>query len=150
MLFLAIDCFEIGRFSYNSEDYYHTLLWMQEAMDRSKRENPPSVSEVDILEYLAFALYKQGNVKRALLATDRLYELNPKHSRAKGNIKWYEDELISDGVKKSEFRKFIPPLSNPRPADTLENHERNIFEALCRNEIPVVRFNLTSLTFYRV
>lgn len=139
-MFLAIDCFEIGRLSYNNEDYYHTLLWMQEAMDRSKQEESPTATEADILEYLAFALYKQGNVKRALLATDRLYELNPKHSRAKGNIKWYEDQLVTEGVKRSEFRRFIPALTNPRPVDNLENQERNIYEALCRNEVPVVSY----------
>jgi prolyl 4-hydroxylase len=59
---------------------------MQEAMDRSEKEDPPTATEANILEYLAFALFKQGNVKRALLATDRLYELNPKHPRAKGNL----------------------------------------------------------------
>lgn len=111
---------------------------MQESMERSKREDPSTADEANILEYLAFALYKQGNVKRALLATDRLYEIYPEHSRAKGNIKWYEDQLLSEGVKRTEFRKFIPALANARPVDNLENQERNIFEALCRNEVPVV------------
>ncbi|KAI6176956.1 Procollagen-proline 4-dioxygenase [Aphelenchoides bicaudatus] len=133
----AGDCFEIGRLSYNNEDYYHTLLWMQEAMEKSKTEDPPTATEVSILEYLAFALYKQGNVKRALLATDRLYELNPRHPRAKGNIKWYEDQLTDEGVKKADFRRFVPSITNKRPNDNLENQERDIFEALCRNEVPV-------------
>lgn len=44
-------------------------------MERSEKENPPAATEADILEYLAFALYKQGNVKRALLATERLYKI---------------------------------------------------------------------------
>uniref|UniRef100_A0A915DIP8 Fe2OG dioxygenase domain-containing protein n=1 Tax=Ditylenchus dipsaci TaxID=166011 RepID=A0A915DIP8_9BILA len=94
-------------------------MWMDEALDRLKREMPQTSSEADILEYLAFALYKQGNVKKALQVTDRLYEIAPDHPRAKGNIKWYEDH------------------GNPRPTDNLENSERNIYEALCRNEVPV-------------
>lgn len=57
----------------SAEDYYHTLLWMQEALERAEEDE--SISESEILEYLAFALYKQGNVKRALLSTDRLYEI---------------------------------------------------------------------------
>lgn len=154
---LAHDCFEIGRLAYNAEDYYHTLLWMQESMDRAEKENPPTATEADILEYLAFALYKQGNVKRALLATDRLYKictkpldftrafkricLDPGHPRAKGNIKWYEDQLLAEGVRQSEMRKNIPPLDNIRPADNLENTERTIYEALCRNEVPRVCAN---------
>uniref|UniRef100_A0A914NY93 Tetratricopeptide repeat protein n=1 Tax=Meloidogyne incognita TaxID=6306 RepID=A0A914NY93_MELIC len=81
------DCFEIGRIAYNEEDYFHSLLWMQEALDRVKREMPPSIAESEILEYLAFALFKQGNIKHALITTDRLYEIAPSHPRAKGNIK---------------------------------------------------------------
>jgi hypothetical protein len=64
-----------------------------------------------ISEYLAFALYKQGNLKQALITTDRLYELGlficllqinkvshlpnsaPAHPRAKGNIKWQAAEI---------------------------------------------------------
>lgn len=30
------DCFEIGRSAYNNQDYYHTLEWMQEALDKIK------------------------------------------------------------------------------------------------------------------
>jgi prolyl 4-hydroxylase len=133
----AHDCFEIGRMAYNVEDYYHTLLWMGEALERIKSEDPPTAAESDILEYYAFALYKQDNVKRALLATDRLYEIHPTHSRAKGNIKWYEDQLAAEGVKKSEYRKKVPPLINIRPVDNFESTERSVYEALCRNEIPV-------------
>uniref|UniRef100_A0AC34GPH6 Procollagen-proline 4-dioxygenase n=1 Tax=Panagrolaimus sp. ES5 TaxID=591445 RepID=A0AC34GPH6_9BILA len=133
----AHDCFEIGRMAYNAEDYYHTLLWMGEALERIKKEDPATAAESDILEYYAFALYKQDNVKRALLATDRLNEIHPTHSRAKGNIKWYEDQLAAEGVKKSEFRKKVPPLINIRPVDNFESTERSVYEALCRNEIPV-------------
>lgn len=57
---LAHDCFELGRISYNDRDYYHTLMWMQEALNRMKHEDPPTAVEADILEYLGFALYQQG------------------------------------------------------------------------------------------
>ena len=57
----------------SAEDYYHTLLWMEEALKRAEEDE--SIAESEILEYLAFALYKQGNLKRALLSTDRLYEI---------------------------------------------------------------------------
>lgn len=60
------------------------------------------------------------------------------HSLVLGNIKWYEDMLIEEGVKRADFRRFIPTLTNRRPNDNLDNQERNIFEALCRNEVPVV------------
>lgn len=78
------DCFEVGKAAYNSKEYYHTLEWMQEALERSKNEKPKTVKESEILEYLAFALYKQGNLKRALAMTYRLFEIDPNHPRAEG------------------------------------------------------------------
>jgi hypothetical protein len=60
--FSAGDCFELGRQSYNNGDYYHTVLWMQEAMDRLQEEqNRTTISKPDILEYLAFSTYMQGD-----------------------------------------------------------------------------------------
>ena len=78
--------------------------WMEEALERSHAEQAPTAAEEDILEYIAFALYKQvcsadtagasrarlvssrlqGNVKRALLITDRLLELQPAHPARQG------------------------------------------------------------------
>uniref|UniRef100_A0A915ML79 Fe2OG dioxygenase domain-containing protein n=1 Tax=Meloidogyne javanica TaxID=6303 RepID=A0A915ML79_MELJA len=110
---------------------------MQEALDRVKREMPPSIAESEILEYLAFALFKQGNIKQALITTDRLYEIAPSHPRAKGNIKWYEDQMKADGIKPIDMRRNIPPIVNPRAGDSLGNSERDIYEALCRDEVPV-------------
>lgn len=50
-------------------------MWMQEALDRSKREVQKTISEEDALEYLAFSLYKQGNLQRALVETEKLVKL---------------------------------------------------------------------------
>ncbi|VDN02691.1 unnamed protein product, partial [Onchocerca ochengi] len=71
----AEDCFEIGRAAYNQYDYYHTIMWMQEARERVKKETGPMMIVEDILEYLAFSLYEQGNLKRALLLVDELYRM---------------------------------------------------------------------------
>uniref|UniRef100_A0A183EQS5 TPR_REGION domain-containing protein n=1 Tax=Gongylonema pulchrum TaxID=637853 RepID=A0A183EQS5_9BILA len=51
-------------------------LWMQEARERVQKEAVPTVSLEDVLEYLAYSLYKQGNLKRALLLTDELYRMS--------------------------------------------------------------------------
>ncbi|XP_070171181.1 octapeptide-repeat protein T2-like [Polyergus mexicanus] len=55
----ASDCFELSRQSYHNRDYYHMVVWMQEAMDRLQGEqNATTTSKPDILEYLAFSTYK--------------------------------------------------------------------------------------------
>ncbi|VDM99150.1 unnamed protein product, partial [Onchocerca ochengi] len=78
---------------------------MQEARERVEKEVTPTANLEDILEYLAFSLYKQGNLKRALLLTDELYRMNPDHPRAKGNVRWYENLLEDDGVRRIDMRR---------------------------------------------
>lgn len=56
----AGDCFELGRQSYLNGDFYHTVLWMQEAMDQLSKGKNDTTDKADILEYLAFSVYKQG------------------------------------------------------------------------------------------
>lgn len=76
--------FKIGRAAYDNGDYYHTVLWMQEAERRRASEKPPLTDLEDIIEYHAFALFKQDNIKRALELTKQLLKLDPNHPRAKG------------------------------------------------------------------
>ncbi|VDM99934.1 unnamed protein product, partial [Onchocerca ochengi] len=46
-----------------------------EARERVEKEAIQTANLEDILEYLAFSLYIQGNLKRALLLTDELYRM---------------------------------------------------------------------------
>ena len=57
-LFVAGECFEVGRQAYHARDYYHTVKWMQEAFDRSTVERNQTVSPSTVLDFLTFALYK--------------------------------------------------------------------------------------------
>ncbi|MCP9263774.1 Prolyl 4-hydroxylase subunit alpha-1 [Dirofilaria immitis] len=109
----AGDCFEIGLVAYKADDYYHTIMWMQEARERVEKEIIPTANLEDILEYLAFHY--------------------PDHPRAKGNIRWYEDLLKDDGVQHIDMRRDIPPISNMRR----ENDMQHTYEELCRQKVPV-------------
>ncbi|KAL6738222.1 hypothetical protein Aduo_011792 [Ancylostoma duodenale] len=126
----AHDAFEVGRAAYNEKDYYHTLTWMQTALNRLENEEEKTISEAEILEYLAYALYQQGNIRRALALTKRLAALAPDHPRAKGNVKWYEDMLQGKDMEGD-----LPPIVNKRTEwDGIV--ERDAYEALCRGEVP--------------
>ncbi|KAK6742230.1 hypothetical protein RB195_009848 [Necator americanus] len=146
--FDAGDCFTIAKAAYNDGDYYHTVIWMQEAMKRLDEEDVPTADREEVLEYLSYALYKQGNLKHALQLVEELHKLDPKHPRAKGNIKWYEDLLAQDGVKKADMRRSLGRISNERPLSVLGNDERSIYEALCRNEVPVSEKDISKLYCY--
>ncbi|VDM94413.1 unnamed protein product, partial [Onchocerca ochengi] len=130
----AGDCFEIGRAAYRACDYYHTIVWMQEARERVEKETIPTTNLEDVLEHLAFSLYEQGNPKRALLLTDELYRMNPDHPRAKNNIRGYEYLLKRDGVQYFDMRQKIPPINNVRPYHTMDKGLMLTYEALCRQD----------------
>ncbi|CAH1154904.1 unnamed protein product [Phaedon cochleariae] len=131
----AADCFELGRQSYNNGDYYHTQLWMREAEARLKREANETVDQSDILEYLAFSTYKEGNIPLALDLTNKLLEILPTHTRALGNKVYYEEE-----IEKSK-ESFIPKKGDDE-SDDIENYGhyepdpygREHYENLCRGE----------------
>ncbi|XP_045468904.1 prolyl 4-hydroxylase subunit alpha-2-like [Harmonia axyridis] len=128
----AADCFELGRQSYNNGDYYHTLLWMREADLRLNRESNDTVDRSDILEYLAFSTYKQGNIPLALDLTNKLLEIIPGHPRALGNRVYYEDELQKFNQLK---RKGEEGEQQDQSDEDYHDVHRETYEALCRGEI---------------
>lgn len=140
----AGDCFELGRQTYLNGDYYHTVLWMREAMDRLSQEVNRTTTKADVLEYLAFSTFKQGNVHTALLMTNELLELVPDHERAVGNKVYYEKELEKEAKQKAlrgddgsvdvpvdTTTKIRTSTSNPHVYDS---SERKLYEQLCRGE----------------
>ncbi|XP_055616103.1 prolyl 4-hydroxylase subunit alpha-1-like [Toxorhynchites rutilus septentrionalis] len=140
----AGDCFELGRQTYLNGDYYHTVLWMREAMDRLSHEVNRTTTKADVLEYLAFSTFKQGNVHTALLMTNELLELVPDHERAVGNKVYYEKELEKDARQKAlrgddgspdvpvDTSTNINKGANPSVYDS---SERKLYEQLCRGEV---------------
>ncbi|KAK2582088.1 hypothetical protein KPH14_002791 [Odynerus spinipes] len=152
----AGDCFELGRQSYHNRDYYHTVLWMQEAMDRLQEEQNATTSKPDILEYLAFSTYMQGNVARALSMTNELLELVPTHERALGNRAYYQKEIQSkasstkkkrgeDGEDDTAIPEQNFTVAEERVKTWEEMTERERYEMLCRGEVsttPAIQKNL--------
>ncbi|XP_050536109.1 prolyl 4-hydroxylase subunit alpha-1-like [Daktulosphaira vitifoliae] len=127
----AGDCFELGRQSYNGRDFYHTELWMNEALRRHEEERSNSTTDRwEILEYLAYSTFMQGNLKKALQLTNELLVLFPNHERALGNRAYYE-AAIKNGTKDMEKSD-----SNQRSmgSTSLDPEERDRYQMLCRNE----------------
>nr|CAD7408972.1 unnamed protein product [Timema cristinae] len=137
------DCFELGRQSYNNGDFYHTVLWMTEALGRYQDESNKTTTKSDILEYLAFSTYMQGNVHRALKLTDELLEILPNHERAVGNKVYYLQDLEKrkKGKKRGEDGADDTPADEPytvtekRPQPLTDLPERDLYEMLCRGDV---------------
>lgn len=133
----AGDCFELGRQSYNNEDHYHTVLWMQEALDRVDEEVTKTADRVEILEYLAFSTFQQGNTRHALKLTNDLLAAVPDHPRAPGNKRYYEDAISKTELHKRGDDGDVPveeAAAGKRHHGPDADSERGIYERLCRGE----------------
>uniref|UniRef100_A0A674P148 procollagen-proline 4-dioxygenase n=1 Tax=Takifugu rubripes TaxID=31033 RepID=A0A674P148_TAKRU len=125
------DCFELGRVAYSEGDYYHTELWMLQALRQmEKGETPGVVDAVMILDHLSYSVYQQGELERALDFTKKLLELDSTHQRATGNRKYFEYQLAKQNkVAQSEQGGRD---ENHQPNDY--RSERKKYEQLCRGE----------------
>jgi len=140
------DCYDLGRVAYNKEDYYHTVLWMEEAYRKAYDEDPGErlVPIEEILDYLAFAHYKEGMLKRAYALTKELKRLSPDHPRVDSNLQYFnhllqgEDIAVNDGPDTAEAMPAQDPerLEKILPKRKADNYlpEREKYEALCRGD----------------
>lgn len=124
------DCFEIGRLAYLKNDFYHTVLWMREALRMIEAKQQSVDMRAEILDHLAFANFMQGDVQGALDTTNELLELEPLDARIKANKQHYL-KAIADGQQSVD-----PTLKVP--TDEYRASEEYIdYERLCRGEPPL-------------
>ncbi|XP_055875550.1 prolyl 4-hydroxylase subunit alpha-1-like isoform X4 [Biomphalaria glabrata] len=149
----AEECFELGRLSYNQGDYYHTMLWMEQAWDKQEKAGGEGSKDfledledakVEILDYLAFSYYKLGDVAQALELTKELLTLDPNHERALNNKKYFE-AMLRDEPRKTRSAEEKPGYQLNR--DEYRNSEEFLtYEALCRGETTMPLKNAHLLT----
>ncbi|CAL8254875.1 unnamed protein product [Lota lota] len=137
------DCYELGKIAYSDSDYYHTELWMSQALRQQDQGEESTIDKVTVLDYLSYAIYQQGELERALEFTKRLLTLDSEHQRARGNLKYFEFQLLKQRSDEEEaaqkhrdegtveFKKEEKPnkkgFKEPIP-------ERKMYEKLCRGE----------------
>lgn len=116
---------------------------MQEALERAEREKPGStVTESEILEYLAYPLGELGEITLALNLTKRLHALVPDHPRAPGNIAYYEYVLAQNSTQveqKPEGWNDTYARWRKYGVTTLQDGTYDHYAALCRGDIRQVR-----------
>ncbi|KAM7100939.1 prolyl 4-hydroxylase subunit alpha-2 isoform 2-T4 [Ciconia maguari] len=136
------DCFGMGKTAYNDGDYYHTVLWMEQALKQHDEGEDTTVSKVEILDYLSYAVFQFGDLHRAMELTRRLISLDSTHERAGGNLRYFEKLLEKERDEKEKEKSINTTMTTTepvvqsgayeRPLDYLP--ERDIYEALCRGE----------------
>ncbi|PKU35011.1 prolyl 4-hydroxylase subunit hypothetical protein [Limosa lapponica baueri] len=129
------DCFGMGKTAYNDGDYYHTVLWMEQALKQHDEGEDTTVSKVEILDYLSYAVFQFGDLHRAMELTRRLISLG-------SNLRYFEKLLEKEREEKEKENSMNKTMMTTepvvqsgayeRPLDYLP--ERDIYEALCRGE----------------
>uniref|UniRef100_A0A8C5ATB5 procollagen-proline 4-dioxygenase n=1 Tax=Gadus morhua TaxID=8049 RepID=A0A8C5ATB5_GADMO len=137
VLLTVDDCFDMGKTAYNDGDYYHSVLWMQQALRQLDMGEDSVASKATVLDYLSYSVYQMGDLPRAIELTLRLVALDSGHQRAGANLRYFEQLLSKQltEVKQSELTSFEEPIqigTYARPKDHLP--EREVYEALCRGE----------------
>lgn len=69
------DCFELGKIAYTEADYYHTELWMAQALTQLDEGEESIIEKVTVMDYLSYSIYQQGELERALELTKRMLKL---------------------------------------------------------------------------
>ncbi|XP_078387098.1 prolyl 4-hydroxylase subunit alpha-1b isoform X6 [Cetorhinus maximus] len=136
----AEDCYELGKVAYTDTDYYHTEVWMEQALKQLDAGEVSTIDKITVLDYLSYAVYQQGDLDKALELTKRLLKLDPEHQRANGNLRYFEYMMAdqkketSSVAQKTEENKSgdVSQTKRERPNDYLP--ERQKYEKLCRGE----------------
>uniref|UniRef100_A0A672QM63 procollagen-proline 4-dioxygenase n=1 Tax=Sinocyclocheilus grahami TaxID=75366 RepID=A0A672QM63_SINGR len=137
------DCFELGKIAYSEADYYHTELWMAQALTQLDEGEESTIEKVTVMDYLNYAIYQQGELERALELTKRMLKLDPNHQRANGNLKYFEFQLEKQRKaeaekKEQEDKKREKKVLDKRDAQRKRSKdplpERKKYEMLCRGE----------------
>ncbi|XP_053612410.1 prolyl 4-hydroxylase subunit alpha-1 isoform X2 [Plodia interpunctella] len=133
------DCFELAKALYSDKDYKNALPWLLETLRKFKEKDEIyQFDEVDILEYIGFSHYLLGNVRDALKWTKKLLEIDPNHSRAKGNIPYFE-KMIKEEEAKIKKRQRGETLEDENTTNSSEddNYQKDHmrYESLCRGEM---------------
>jgi len=53
----AEDCFRLGAVAYFNQDYYHTVMWVTEAINVWESEQQKTIDKSTLLDYLSYSLY---------------------------------------------------------------------------------------------
>ncbi|XP_073725402.1 prolyl 4-hydroxylase subunit alpha-1b isoform X2 [Misgurnus anguillicaudatus] len=136
------DCYELGKIAYSDADYYHTELWMTQALTQLDGGEESTIDKVTVMDYLSYAIYQQGELEKALEITRRMLKLDPNHQRANGNLKYFEFQLEKQRKAEEEKNEEVK-IREKKDLDKQEAQrkrsndplpERKKYEMLCRGE----------------
>uniref|UniRef100_A0A8C4R5B4 Prolyl 4-hydroxylase, alpha polypeptide I b n=1 Tax=Eptatretus burgeri TaxID=7764 RepID=A0A8C4R5B4_EPTBU len=135
---LRDDSFTLARVAYIEGDWYHAEAWAAQALRQLHAGEPGTVTEVDILDHLAYAVYRRGDTHRAHSLTKRLLKLDPTNVRAQTNLLHFMAALGYATKGHAEGRTWpttgIRSESSRSRRAGKRKHYKTSYEQLCRGE----------------
>ncbi len=129
----AGDCWELGLVAYMRKDFYHAVLWLNQSLSVLDEEDTKTTSKARVLEYLSWAMYKQGNIEHAHNLSIQCLEINPNNELVRKNKDFWK-KMVEDG-EISDDKRQSRGIQNERNLDAYRKSEEFIhYEALCRGE----------------
>uniref|UniRef100_A0A4W3KD33 Prolyl 4-hydroxylase subunit alpha-3 n=1 Tax=Callorhinchus milii TaxID=7868 RepID=A0A4W3KD33_CALMI len=127
----ADDSFQIGKIAYDKGDYYHSVIWLEEAVSLFRKklriwnvEDEGSLEEA--LDHIAFSHYMvSGNTRHALSFSEELLQIDSNNRRVARNVLKYEKIL-------AEASYTEPNNLEPRRPNETHLLTRKTYESLCQ------------------
>eukprot|EP00062_Callorhinchus_milii_P006938 gi/632948004/ref/XP_007889356.1/ PREDICTED: prolyl 4-hydroxylase subunit alpha-3 isoform X2 [Callorhinchus milii] len=126
----ADDSFQIGKIAYDKGDYYHSVIWLEEAVSLFRKklriwnvEDEGSLEEA--LDHIAFSHYMIGNTRHALSFSEELLQIDSNNRRVARNVLKYEKIL-------AEASYTEPNNLEPRRPNETHLLTRKTYESLCQ------------------
>jgi prolyl 4-hydroxylase len=105
-----------------------------------------SVDLTEVYDHLAYAEFKLGNVKRAAHYTRLLLQNDPAHSRAQGNIEYFDRLMRADPDQYVDIDEERGEGEAVESREEMSEHER--YESLCREPWPIPKEYHSQLTCF--
>jgi prolyl 4-hydroxylase len=130
------DCLEIGMQAYNGEDFYHAVLWLQEAVRKVALGDSSLELKERILMYLGRSFYKAGHINAALQVTELSVALNPRNQESQQNMRKLLNEWAKLDQKTEDHLVFTDiHLNRWEFVSDMEVYEHTrMYELLCQGK----------------
>lgn len=117
--------------AYNKSDHYYALMWLQEADDRLKLEEVPTIEKLEIWRPLAVALHAQGNHAHAFRLITQLRALLKEMKESERTIAFENFQNLTNLMDTTYNAEYAPDCTTPAVNKRTDN-QSSIFEEMCR------------------
>lgn len=132
------DCYELAKIAYSEADYYHTELWMEQALKQLDGGEESTLDRVTVLDYLSYAIYQQGEIMRALEYTKKLLELGESSLNVSCIIRWLTGAKHNTTVffvRCAANREIMQNPTNSKQENTCKQKKRCLKQCLQRCDL---------------